>query len=102
MPLYRLGGGGGSSSSTILGHVASAPPAGTHPVTNLYWNPATQTMVGEYDDLGVGAANIVSAPPNGSFPVINIYFDPSTGRLVGQYNDDVSLAQEGDGHILLE
>jgi hypothetical protein len=90
--------GGGS----IPGHVASAPPQGKFPITNLYWNPITNKMVGEYDNLGVGAGNIVSAPPTNCFPVINIYFDPVTGTFQGQYNDEVSLIQQGGSHILIE
>ena len=84
MILSKRRGGG---TNTILGHVATAPPTGKHPVTNLYWNPATGMLVGEYDDAGVGAGNIESAPPVGKHPITNIYFDPTTGVLVGEYDD---------------
>lgn len=91
-----------TSAASIVGHVATAPPTGKFPITNLYWNPLTSKMVGEYDDIGVGAGNIVSSPPEDCFPIINIYFDPLTGTFQGQYNDDVGLTQETGGHILLE
>jgi len=86
----------------ILGHVATAPPVGSFPVTNLYYDPVLSKMVGEYDDVGIAASSVVTNPPEGSFPVINIYYDPATSTFVGQYNDDTEVILEGGGHILLE
>ena len=83
--LYRLQHEGGTN--TILGHVATAPPTGMYPVTNLYWNPSLNKLVGEYDDAGQGAGNIESNPPVGSYAVTNVYFDPATGKLVGEYDE---------------
>lgn len=76
-----------SSGTTILGHVATAPPAGKFPITNVYWDPDIQMVVSEYDDAGISAGTIVSNPPVGKFAITNIYFDPTTGVLVGEYDD---------------
>jgi len=86
MPLYRLNPGTGGTGS-IQGHVATAPPAGKHPVTNLYWNPIESKLVGDYDTTGVGTGTIQSAPPVGSYAVTNVYYDPATDKLVGEYDD---------------
>ena len=83
MPLFRMGG----SSGGITGHVATAPNATGKPVTNIYYDPALDKMVGEYDDAGMAAGTIVSTPPQGMHAVTNVFFDPSTGRLVGEYDD---------------
>ncbi len=88
MPLYRLRPSSGGTN-TILGHVATAPPTGTYPVTNLYWDPALNKLVGEYDDAGVGAGKIGSNPPVDKYAGTNVYFDPATGKLVGDYDDGV-------------
>jgi len=82
--LWRMTPSGGS---TIQGHVATAPPAGSYPITNLYWDPVTDKLVGEYDDAGMGSGNIESNPPVGKYAVTNIYFDPSTGVLIGEYDE---------------
>lgn len=74
-------------TSTILGHVATAPPAGKFPVTNLYYDPALSKMVCEYDDAGVSAGTIGTNPPVGKYAITNIYFDPTTGVFVGEYDD---------------
>ena len=84
MPLYKMNPGSGGG---IQGHVATAPPSGKHPVTNVYWDPALSKLVGEYDDAGFGAGTIESNPPAGKYAVTNIYFDPTTGKLVGDYDD---------------
>lgn len=81
--LFRMAPG----SSIIQGHVATAPPAGSYPVTNLYWDPAISELVGEYDDAGAGSGNIESSPPVGKYAITNIYFDPATGVFVGEYDD---------------
>ena len=86
MPLYRMNPGSGGSS-TIAGHVATAPPSWKHPVTNVYFDPALQKIVGEYDDAGVSSGTIQSNPPVGKFVVTNIYYDPAAGVLQGEYND---------------
>ena len=75
------------ASSTILSYVASAPPTGKYPITNLYWDPALSKLIGEYDDAGFGSGNIESIPPNGKYAVTNIYYDPATGTLIGDYDD---------------
>ena len=85
MTLFRLK----QSSRTILGHVATAPPAGMFPITNVYWDPDIQKLISEYDDAGISAGTIVSNPPAGKLAVTNIYYDPSTGMLVGEYDDGV-------------
>jgi len=85
MPLYRMNVG----SSTITEHVATAPNTTGHPVTNLYFDPATGKIVGEYDDAGAGSGTIVSDPPAGKYPITNIFFDPTTGRMTGEYDDGV-------------
>ncbi len=82
MPLLKLNPGG-----TIQGHVATAPPTGKYPVTNVYWDPDAQKLVGEYDDVGVSAGTIQTNPPVGKFAITNIYFDPDTGKLVGEYDN---------------
>lgn len=76
-----------STGTGIQGHVATAPPTGMYPITNLYWNPALNKMVSEYDDAGMGSGNIETNPPAGSFAITNIYFDPATGTFVGEYDD---------------
>ncbi len=83
--LWRLAPSGGTN--TILGHVATAPPAGTFPVTNLYYDPDLSVMVGEYDDAGLSAGTIGTNPPVGKYAITNIYFDPATGVFVGEYDD---------------
>ena len=83
MALFRLKPG----SSYILGYVATAPDATGYPVTNLYYDPATQKIVGEYDDTGSAAGTIVSNPPDGKYPITNIFFDPAAGVLTGEYDD---------------
>ena len=83
MPLYRLKHG----SSTISGYVATAPDATGKPVTNLYFDPATGNIVGEYDDAGLAAGTIVSDPPQGKHPITNIFFDPASGMMTGEYDD---------------
>ena len=75
-------------SSGISGHVATAPPSGMYPITNLYWDPAIQKLVGEYDDTGDPSATLVSAPPIGKLAITNIYFNPANGRLVSEYEDE--------------
>ena len=84
--LFRMAPSTGGTN-TILGHVATAPPSGYFPITNLYFDPAVGNMVCEYDDAGGGSGNIESAPPVGKFAVTNIYFDPASGVLVGEYDD---------------
>ena len=76
-------------TSTILGHVATAPPTGKHPVTNVYYDPALSKIVREYDDVGVPSGTIQSNPPVGKFAVTNIYYDPLAGVLKGEYDDGV-------------
>ena len=73
----------------IQGHVATAPPAGGFPITNVYWDDALSKMVGEYDDAGGNSGTIQSTPPVGKFAVTNIFFDPATGRMIGEYDDGV-------------
>lgn len=75
--------------STLMGHVATAPPSGKYPITNVYWDPDLNKLVGEYDDAGFSAGTIVSNPPVGKFIVTNIFFDPVTGRLTGEYDNEV-------------
>ena len=84
MPLHRLKSSG---AATISEHVATAPPAGGLPVTNIYWDPGANKMTVEYDDEGYAAGNILSTPPVGMYAVTNLFFDPSTGRLSGEYDD---------------
>ena len=84
--LFRMSPSTGGTN-TILGHVATAPPAGKYPVINLYWDPALSQLIGEYDDAGVGAGNIESNPPVGKYPITNIYYDPTAGVFVGEYDD---------------
>lgn len=86
MPLYRLNPGGGGTGS-ISGHVATAPPSGKYPITNLFWDPVQSKLVGEYDDAGVSAGTIQTSPPVGKFAITNIYFDPITGKLIGEYDN---------------
>lgn len=73
-------------SNTLLGHIATAPPLGKHPITNIYWDPTLNKMVGEYDNAGVSAGTIMSNPPTGKFTVTNIFFDPVTGKMIGEYD----------------
>ncbi len=83
MPLFRMN----QTSGVIRGHVATAPPTGKYPITNVYWDPDIQELVGEYDDAGVGAGTIQTNPPVGKFAITNIYFDPDTGTMVGEYDN---------------
>jgi len=71
----------------IQGHVATAPPAGSFPVTNVYWDDSLNKMVVEYDDSGGTSGTIQTDPPVGKFAITNIYFDPSTGKMVGEHDD---------------
>jgi len=84
MTLFRLG-----APTTILGHVATAPPAGMYPVTNVYWDPALKKLVGEFDDAGVSAGTIVSRPPVGKFTITNIFWDPATETMTGEYDEGI-------------
>lgn len=85
MPITKKHADGGG----ISGYVATAPNATGKPITNVYWNPDTQRMVGEYDDTGGAAGTIVSTPPPGKFAITNIFFDPVAGRLSCEYDDGV-------------
>jgi len=78
-----------TGSATIAGYVATAPDATGYPVTNVYYDPALQRMVGEYDNTGMASGTIVSNPPQGKYPVTNIFFDPATGTMTGEYDDGV-------------
>ena len=73
----------------IAGFVASAPDANGLPVTNIYYDPDTDRMVGEYDDAGIASGTIASNPPPGKFAITNIFFDPIAGRLSCEYDDGV-------------
>ena len=84
--LFRMAPSTGGTN-TILGHVATAPPSGMLPVTNIYYDPGLGKMVCEYDDAGVSAGTIETNPPNGTYAITNIYFDPTTGVFVGEYDD---------------
>ena len=84
--LWRMTPSSGGTN-TILGHVATAPPSGMLPVTNVYWDPILDKMICEYDDAGVSAGNIATNPPAGKFAITNIYFDPTAGVFVGEYDD---------------
>ena len=77
----------GATATTAGEYIASAPPLGMHPVTNLYWDPATQKMVVEYDDTGAPTGVLISTPPQGSYPITNVYFNPASGTFVGEYED---------------
>ena len=78
-----------SPATGIQGHVSTAPPSGSFPITNIYWDDALQKMIGEYDDAGGNSGTIQTDPPEGKFAITNIYFDPAVGRLVGEYDDGV-------------
>lgn len=82
MHVYADAVGGG-----ISGYVATAPKANGLPIVNLYFDPQTNKIVGEYDDAGGASGTIASTPPSGAYPIINIYFDPVSGRLTGEYDD---------------
>jgi len=81
--LFRMG----RPRSRILGHVATAPPAGTYPVTNVYWDPVLEKMIGEYDNSGTSAGTIVSDPPVGKFAITNIFWDPASGKMTGEFDE---------------
>jgi len=85
MPLYRMKPLSGGAA--ITGHVATAPDQSGHPITNLYFDPATGKIAGEYDDAGFASGTIVSDPPVGKHPITNIYFNPLTGVFEGEYDD---------------
>jgi len=96
-------GGSSGGTSAITGHVATAPDNTGHPVTNLYYDPATGRIVGEYDNTGYSAGNIVSNPPQDKHPITNVYYDPVSGRLVGEYDDGaIGIGLEGGGQLILE
>ena len=76
------------SSGGIAGHIATAPPTGMYPITNVYWDPATEKMMGEYDDLGEPSATVSSTPPEGRLAITNIYFNPANGRIVGEFENE--------------
>ena len=77
-----------SMQTGIAGHIATAPPSGMYAITNVYWDPALQKMIGEYDDAGDPAATVASTPPAGKFAITNIYFNPVIGRMVSEYEDE--------------
>lgn len=77
----------GLPGSSLANYVGSAPPVGNFPVTNLYWNPITQKLIGEYDDGLLSNPLIYSNPPEGYHMITNIYFDPVTGRVTCEYED---------------
>ena len=77
----------GPSGSSLANYVGSAPPVGYMAVTNLYWNPITQKLIGEYDDGILSNPIVNSNPPEGYHMITNIYFDPVTGRVTCEYED---------------
>ena len=88
-PPQSIGGPGpqGPPGSSLVNYVGSAPPVGNFPVTNLYWNPITQKLIGEYDDGILSNPIVNSNPPEGYHMITNIYFDPVTGRVTCEYED---------------
>ena len=82
MTLFRL-----ATRTVIPGNVATAPNQTGHPITNLYYDPDTQRIVGEYDDAGFPSGTIASIAPPGKYPITNMYIDSSTGKLMGEYDD---------------
>ena len=75
------------NSTGAGGYVATAPPAGMYPVTNLFWDPVAQKMEAEYDDQGGSSGTIISTPPQGSYQITNVYYDPANESTVGEYED---------------
>lgn len=80
--------GATGADGRIAGHVATVPPAGSHPITNIFWDPVLEKMVGEYNDAGGSDATLISTPPAGKFVITNIYFNPTTNKLVSEYEDE--------------
>ncbi len=77
-----------STIGVASGNVVTEPPVGSYPITNIYYDPATQNMVGEYDDQGGQSAVLSSNPPEGKFVVTNLFFNPTSGTFVGEYEDE--------------
>ena len=61
--------GATGADGRIAGHVATVPPAGSHPITNIFWDPVLEKMVGEYNDAGGSDATLISTPPAGKFVI---------------------------------
>lgn len=77
-----------STIGVASGNIVTEPPPGSYPITNIYYDPATQTMAGEYDDQGGQSAVLSSNPPAGKFVVTNLFFNPTLGMFVGEYEDE--------------
>jgi len=67
------------------GRIATIPSTGNYPVTNIYVDAATNTLVVQYDDSGNPQIGISSAPPGADYIVTNLYVDAGTGKLVTEY-----------------
>ena len=78
----------GPQGNPLANYIGSAPPVGMLPVINIYWNPITQKLEGEYNDLLTAEPLIKSLPPPGMNMVTNLYWNPVLGRLVGEYEDE--------------
>ena len=80
--------GATGADGRIAGHVATVPPPGMLPITNMFWDPVAQKATFEYDDLGGSEAILLSTPPAGKNAITNVYFNPATGNLVSEYEDE--------------
>ena len=80
--------GAAGADGRIAGHVATVPPVGMLPITNMFWDPVAQKATFEYDDLGGSEAILLSTPPAGKNAITNVYFNPATGNLVSEYEDE--------------
>ena len=74
-------------SSGISGHVATAPPAGAHPIVNIFVDPNALELYVQFDDAADPSATFTSTPPQGSFPITNMYYNPTDGMNYIQYDD---------------
>lgn len=68
-------------------HVATAPPAGAHPIVNIFVDPNALELYVQFDDAADPSATFMSTPPQGSFPITNMYYNPTDGMNYIQYDD---------------